>query len=63
VRLVRRGNRFTASVRADGAETWKIVKELDLVLKPSLFVGLAVTAHDDAQLAMTTFDRVAVRRQ
>ncbi len=62
VRLVRRGDRFTASVRADGAETWTLVKELDLVLKPSLFVGLAVTAHDDAQLATTTFDRVSVRR-
>jgi hypothetical protein len=62
VRLVRRGNHFTASVRADGNATWKLVKELDLPLNRSLYVGLAVTAHDDAQLATTTFDRVSVRR-
>jgi RNA polymerase sigma factor (sigma-70 family) len=61
VRLVRRGSRFTASVRTDGAPAWKLVKELDLALNPSLYVGLAVTAHDDAQLATATFDRVSVR--
>ncbi len=62
VRLVRRGNRFTASIRADGDPTWKLVKELDLVLNPSLYVGLAVTAHDDKQLATATFDHVSVSR-
>jgi RNA polymerase sigma factor (sigma-70 family) len=61
VRLVRRGNKFTVYVRPDGTRTWTLVKELESALKPSLYVGLAVTAHDDAQLATTTFDQVAVR--
>jgi len=61
VRLVRRGNTFRMYVRPDQTETWKLVKELELVMDRSLYVGLAVTAHDDAQLATTTFDHVAVR--
>jgi RNA polymerase sigma factor (sigma-70 family) len=61
VRLVRRGDTFRMYVRPDGTETWKLVKELELVMNRSLYVGLAVTAHDDAQLAATTFDHVAVR--
>src|SRR5262249_34302197 len=61
VRLVRRGNTFPASTRPDGSPTWKLVKELELPLRSSLYVGLAVTARDDAQLATTTIDRVAVR--
>jgi RNA polymerase sigma factor (sigma-70 family) len=63
VRLVRRGNKFTAFVRLGGTPTWNVAKELELALAPSLFVGLAVTAHDNAQLATATFDHVAVRRE
>jgi RNA polymerase sigma factor (sigma-70 family) len=63
VRLVRRGNTFRTYVRPDNTETWKLVKELELVMDRSVYVGLAVTAHDDAQLATTTFDHVAVRRE
>jgi hypothetical protein len=61
VRLVRRGNRFTVSVRSDGAPTWTFLKDLEWPLKSSLYVGLAVTAHDNAQLATTTIDRVSLR--
>jgi RNA polymerase sigma factor (sigma-70 family) len=61
VRLVRRRNMIAAFVRPDGSETWKLLKELELPLDRSLFVGLAVTAHDDAQLATVTFDHVSVR--
>jgi hypothetical protein len=60
VRLVRRGNKFTAYTRADGTKEWELVKELELPLSPSVYVGLAVTAHDDAQLATTTFDQVSL---
>jgi len=62
VRLVRRGNTFTSFIRADGTEEWKRVKEMELGLAPSLYVGLAVTAHDDTQLAIATFDRVSVEK-
>jgi hypothetical protein len=61
VRLVRRGNTFAASLRPNEASPWKLVKEVESALQPTLFVGLAVTAHDDAQLATATFDRVSVR--
>jgi hypothetical protein len=61
VRLVRRGNTFTASTRPDGAEAWQPVEELELPLHSSLYVGMAVTAHDDAQLATTTIDYVSLR--
>ena len=61
VRLVRRGNTFTAFTRPDGVETWRLVKELELPMRSSLYVGLAVTAHDDAQLATTTIDRVSLQ--
>ena len=60
-RLVRRRNTFTAYTRRDGTETWKLVKELELPMSSSLYVGLAVTAHDNAQLATTTIDRVSLR--
>jgi RNA polymerase sigma factor (sigma-70 family) len=63
VRLVRRGKTFTSYVRPDAALPWQRVHTLDLPLGPSLYVGLAVTAHDDKQLATTTFDRVSVERQ
>jgi RNA polymerase sigma factor (sigma-70 family) len=61
VRLVRRGNMFRMYVRPEKAENWKLVKEVELVMERALYVGLAVTAHDDAHLATTTFDQVAVR--
>jgi RNA polymerase sigma factor (sigma-70 family) len=63
VRLVRRGNTFTSYVRPDGAQEWQLVHKQDLPLKPSLYVGLAVTAHDDNQLATAAFDHVSVRSQ
>jgi RNA polymerase sigma factor (sigma-70 family) len=61
VRLIRRGNAFTAYIRPDGTETWQPVKEMQVALKPNLYIGLAVTAHNDAKLGTATFDTVAVR--
>src|SRR5262249_49372466 len=61
VRLVRRGSTFTASTRPDGTQTWEPVKEVELSMRSSLYVGLAGAAHDDAQLATTTIDRVSLQ--
>jgi RNA polymerase sigma factor (sigma-70 family) len=61
VRLVRRANTFSAFVRSNESEPWKALKELEVPLQRSLYVGLAVTAHDDAQLATTKFDQVSLR--
>jgi RNA polymerase sigma factor (sigma-70 family) len=60
VRLVRRGNTFTAYTRPDGVQMWRVVKDLELPMRSSLYVGLAVTAHDNAQLATTMIDRVSL---
>jgi hypothetical protein len=60
VRLVRRGNTYSAYTRADPAPAWTPVKELELPLRPSLFVGLAVTARDDGRLATATIDGVSL---
>jgi hypothetical protein len=61
VRLVRQGTAFTAYVRPDGTPKWQRAHELKLALKHSLYVGLAVTAHDNEQLATSTFDHVSIR--
>jgi RNA polymerase sigma factor (sigma-70 family) len=61
VRLVRQGNKLTAYVRADDEEEWKHVTERELALGPSPYVGLAVTARNDARLASATFDHVSLR--
>jgi RNA polymerase sigma factor (sigma-70 family) len=61
VRLTRRGNAFTAYTRPAETEKWKQVGELELPMNSSLYVGLAVTAHDNEKLAETTFDCVSVQ--
>ena len=60
VRLVRQGRMFTAYTRPDGTEAWTLLKEFKLALNPTLYVGLAVTAHNDAKLATATFDHVSL---
>jgi hypothetical protein len=62
IRLARHGKTFSAFLRADGAEEWKLVKTLDVPVNASLYVGLAVCAHDDTQLATATFDHVSLSR-
>ena len=60
VRLARRGNTVTASVRnADG--TWRTAASASVTLGTSVYVGLAVTSHDVSQLATGQFESVAMR--
>jgi RNA polymerase sigma factor (sigma-70 family) len=61
VRLVRGGSRFSAFTRSEGSQTWRLIKELELTMRSSVYVGLAVTAHDDTQLATTTIDCVSLK--
>ncbi len=63
VRLVRRGDHFSFFVRPDQATDWSLVREVDVRMSRSVFVGLAVTANDDTQLATATFDQVRVGGQ
>src|SRR5581483_10436914 len=59
VRLVRSGTLVRASVSANGS-SWTTVGQDTVRLSGTVFVGLAVTSHDNAQLATATFDHVTV---
>jgi RHS repeat-associated protein len=59
VRLVRSGSTLTAYQSADGM-TWQLVGSETISLPASVYVGLAVTAHDNTLLNTATFDNVSV---
>jgi glucose/arabinose dehydrogenase/regulation of enolase protein 1 (concanavalin A-like superfamily) len=60
VRLVRRGNTFTGYKSADGA-AWVQVGSVTFTLPATAYVGLAVTANNNATLCTATLDNVTVR--
>jgi len=57
VKLSRKGAQITASVSSDGV-TWTTVGTDSFSMAGPLYVGLAVSSHDVAQLATATFDNV-----
>jgi hypothetical protein len=57
VKIVRSGNVLTGYHSADGI-TWKLVSSSTIVMVPNVFLGLAVTAHDNTKLNTSTFDNV-----
>jgi regulation of enolase protein 1 (concanavalin A-like superfamily) len=59
VKLERRGNSLSAYQSADGS-TWTPVGSDTVSLGSTVYVGLAVTSHDDTRLASGTFDNVSV---
>jgi glucose/arabinose dehydrogenase/fibronectin type 3 domain-containing protein/regulation of enolase protein 1 (concanavalin A-like superfamily) len=59
VRLVRQGNDFRGFVSADG-QTWTLRNSATIAMPATVFVGLAVTSHNDGVLATGTFDNVSV---
>lgn len=61
IRLVRTGNTITASRSHDGV-TWTVVGSDTFAMGQTVYVGVAVTSHDNAVLATATFDNVAVSR-
>jgi regulation of enolase protein 1 (concanavalin A-like superfamily) len=61
VRLVRSGNTITASRSSDGV-TWTVVGSDTFALGNMVYVGLAVTSHDNTVVATATFDNVGVAR-
>lgn len=60
VMLQRQGNVITASVSADGT-TWTAVASDGFTMGTDVYVGLAVSSHDNSRLATATFDGVTVR--
>jgi regulation of enolase protein 1 (concanavalin A-like superfamily) len=62
VKLVRTGGLFTGYVSADG-QSWVQVTSAFISMPTNVYVGLAVTAHNNTALTTATFDQVAVTSQ
>ena len=59
VKLVRNGDLFTGYVSMDG-QNWKRVDSISIPLGKTVYAGLAVSAHNNAALNSTVFDKVTV---
>jgi hypothetical protein len=59
VKLVRSGVTFTGYVSPDGV-TWTLVGSDTISMASTVYVGLAVTSHNNAALCAATFDGVTV---
>ncbi|MFN7928587.1 MAG: NPCBM/NEW2 domain-containing protein [Blastocatellia bacterium] len=61
VRLVRQGNTLTGYTSTDGV-TWSLVQAQTIPNLPgTVYLGLAVTAHNNGALCTATFDNVTVK--
>ncbi|MBN2474802.1 MAG: tandem-95 repeat protein [Pirellulales bacterium] len=59
-RLSRNGQTFTAEQSEDGG-VWTLVEAVDINMASSIYVGLALTSHDNTELNTATFDAVTVQ--
>jgi fibronectin type 3 domain-containing protein len=59
LRLVREGNTFTAYRSADGVD-WISLGSVTITMANDVYVGLALTAHNNSALNTSTFDNVLV---
>jgi uncharacterized repeat protein (TIGR03806 family) len=59
VRLVRAGDKFTGYVSADGQD-WKWVDSIAVHMGKTVYIGLALSAHNNTELNSTLFDHVTV---
>ena len=57
VKLVRRGNIFTSYCSPDGVN-WTQVASQTISMGTNVYIGLAVTSHNDGTLCTATFDNV-----
>ena len=60
IRLVRRGDTFTAYRSGDGVN-WTYVGTDTIVMPADVFVGIAVSSHTAAATARAVFESVAIR--
>jgi regulation of enolase protein 1 (concanavalin A-like superfamily) len=59
VKLVRSGDTFTGYVSADG-ENWQRVDNITIPMNKTIYVGLALSAHNNSALNSSLFDNVIV---
>ena len=57
VKLTRAGNVFTGSKSVDGVN-WTVVGSVSITMPTNVYVGLAVTSHNNAVLSKAVFDNV-----
>jgi regulation of enolase protein 1 (concanavalin A-like superfamily) len=57
VRLARSGNVFTAEASTDNV-TWVAISTVTISMSSTVYMGLALTSHNNAQLNTSTFDNV-----
>lgn len=60
LKLERRGNVISA-YRSDDGVTWTFVGSDSFAMAADVYVGLAVSSHDDTRVATAAFDNVTVR--
>jgi hypothetical protein len=59
LKLVRQGNVFTASTSEDGL-TWVSMGTTTIAMPAAVYIGMAVTSHNNAQLNTSVFDNVVI---
>ena len=59
VMLVRSGSTFTASASPDG-HNWTDIGSITIPMTSEIYVGLALSAHDDGVMNRSTFDNISV---
>ncbi len=60
VRLTRAGDLFTGEISVDGKQ-WTTVDMITIPMKKTIYVGLALSAHNNSVLNSTLFDNVVVK--
>jgi uncharacterized repeat protein (TIGR03806 family) len=61
VRLTRKGDIFIGEISVDG-KNWQTVDHIAVPMKKTLYVGLALNAHNNSVLNSTLFDNVVVSK-
>ncbi len=60
VRLVRSGNLFTAYRSTDGTNWVQVGSSISISMSANVYIGLAVTSHNNSASCTSTFDNVSV---
>lgn len=61
VKLIRKGNLFTAYSSTDGATWTQIGQPVSISMTTNVYIGLAVTSHNNSVSCASTFDNVGVK--
>jgi uncharacterized repeat protein (TIGR03806 family) len=60
MRLTRKGDTFTGEISVDG-KTWRTVDHIAVPMKKTVYVGLALSGHNNTALNSSLFDNVTIK--